>query len=236
MLNYAKIKQTLGHKRSRGLESKMSKKKVHVAIVLDESGSMNKIRQEAFDGVNEQIDTIKQDKDKKVRASFVKFATKVKSPVFWNVKRKQLNHIVEEDYTPSGWTAMLDGVGKTIEGLSKLDDGETSFLVVVISDGMENHSIEYNYRSLANLIKQKQETGRWTFTYQGANQDLSKVAEQLNIPLGNMSEWESTPEGTIAATNMRSASTKCYLSSVASGQSATTSFYGEDSLDESEDD
>jgi len=46
------------------------------------------------------------------------------------------------------------------------------------------------------MITERKTLGNWTFTYMGANQDLSVVSQNLNIDLGNMLQYSSTTLGT----------------------------------------
>ena len=170
--------------------------KTKIAIILDRSSSMISLRDEMIDAFNEQVDKIKEEaKNEPTRVSFVTFASEVDEPVFWNRGTYKLKKITKEDYDPAGLTAMYDAVGTTCSKLSELDDGETAFLVIVMSDGAENNSKKYTAKSLASTIDELQKSGRWTFTYLGANQDLSQVSESLNINLDNTVGWVTSEAG-----------------------------------------
>ena len=74
----------------------------------------------------------------------------------------------------------------TLDRLSKEEDTGASYLVIIMSDGEENSSIKVSSKELAEKIQKFQATGRWTFTYIGSNQDLSKIQQVLNIPHGTL--------------------------------------------------
>ncbi len=212
-------------------KSKKSKKvlKNHIAIVLDRSGSMGPIRAEAVAMFNEQIKAIKETtKGMDTKVSFATFSTVADKPLIFNESADKLVPLTEASYTPDGWTAMFDGVGSMIDALNKLpeaSDEDCSFLMVIISDGAENYSREYNAVSIAEKIKTLQATKRWTFSYLGANQDLSVVSQTLNIPLGNTYAFASTGIGTNAASTVNSTSTRSYMGSRAKGMTSSASFY-----------
>jgi len=67
------------------------------------------------------------------------------------------------------------------------DTDDTHYLIIIISDGEENASKEYDYDRIGSLIRRLQDTKRWTFVYIGANQDLSKLSNKMKIPSGNVS-------------------------------------------------
>lgn len=212
----------------------ISSPKTYIAFVLDKSGSMSAIRDVAVRGFNDQLDSITREASPNTFVSLVTFSTFV-TPIFFNRKVGQVEKLSFLNYKPEGWTALYDAVGYTISRLENESeyDFNTAFLVVIISDGYENRSTDYTSSSLANLIKRKQSSGRWTFAYVGANQDLSKVSELLHIPVGNTIRYDSNPIGTAAAFVNVSNSTSGYLRSRSLGVTATTSFSAPDSSGDS---
>ena len=102
-----------------------------------------------------------------------------------------------ETYLPCDSTAILDAVGIALERFATEvgDDAETRYVVVIISDGEENASRRYNYEVIASMIGVRQNTGRWTFAYVGANQDLSEVSRRMHIPRQNMVCYAPSREG-----------------------------------------
>jgi len=197
-------------------------KKHYTVIILDESGSMGSMREEAIDACNQQIRDIRKNVEGEVfteRVGLVKFSSAVERTEIWDMPIGKVRNLQKKDYKPMGMTAMLDAVGLAIDSLLKLDDindEETSVLINIISDGEENNSKEYNYQTIASKIKELQDTGRWTFTYSGANQDLSKLSEKLHIPVGNMQRWTATAKGLEESTRGRSKSYDTYFISLKS--------------------
>ncbi len=179
---------------------KNSNKKAYIYIILDESGSMDSVRDVTINGVNEQIQQIKKDyKDSDVEpiVSFVKFESTVK-PVFMHQKVSELNQITREDYKPNNMTAMYDAVGFVLNEYSAREDASkdaTSCLVIVISDGQENHSSKFNAASIAEKIQNLKKTERFTITYIGANQDLSQVSKTTGIPFLNTISFTADQKG-----------------------------------------
>jgi hypothetical protein len=217
---------------STGITKKASSKgplKTRIAIVMDCSGSMGSIRNEAIAMYNEQIKTIKRAaKGIDTKVTFVTFSTTPNKPLIFNESVEKLKPLTPEDYIPNGWTAMYDAVGQTVDAFSSLKefkDPNCSFLFIILSDGQENYSREFTADGISGRIKMLQNGGRWTFTYLGANQDLSTVSRTLNIPIGNTHTWLTTAPGAYAASVVNSTSTEAYLKGVSSGVLSSANFY-----------
>jgi uncharacterized protein YegL len=201
--------------------------KTRVAFVLDRSSSMGSCVDETIYGFNQQIDTIqKSDNAENTLVSLWTFSchNKVKE-VYVDQPVSHMQRLSKENYIPDGMTAMQDGVGDAITKLASLDDGDTAFLVLVISDGAENDSRRYDAEKLATLVKQKQDTGKWTFVYIGANQDLSKVSASTGILRGNMTNYNSSPIGTKQMYTRASAATAQYLCARDAGETSVMDYW-----------
>lgn len=208
-----------------------SELKTRVAIILDRSSSMDSIRGETISAFNEQVDAIRKGSEEMdTRVSLVTFATGVDDPVIWNKPVDSLKKLTKADYQPNGMTSMYDAVGLTIDKLRALPEAEdknTSFLVVIISDGFENNSKEYNSELISSRVKKLQDSERWTFTYLGANQDLAQVAKDTGIHLDNMMTFEANSAGVLRASAINSDATSTYFSARAIGATATAGFYSD---------
>jgi uncharacterized protein YegL len=149
----------------------------HASFVLDRSGSMQGIKSQIIGLFNEQLKSLGTE-----TMSLVTFSTTVDEPQFYS-KTKELT---ATDYNPSGWTALYDAVGRTIEMMEKIPvtpDQDVAYLVIIFTDGEDNSSKEYTTSLLARKIKELQDTKRWTFVYIGVEMDLA--TEKLNIPHKN---------------------------------------------------
>ena len=181
------------------------KKKLHFIIALDESGSMESIKNVTIDGLNENIqEHRKKSDDIDTTVTLVTFSGSD------NVKLRYLLQPIQDvemfndqSYKPDGCTAMYDGVAKallSVRSAVKDDDDLTSYLVLVVSDGYENASKEFDALKVSEIIKELQDTKRWSINYAGANQDLSIVKQTLGLgSVGNTLTYEASNLG---ATNM----------------------------------
>lgn len=175
-------------------------KKTYVGIVLDASGSMGHCMTETITGYNEQIQQIREDAEKggETSISLWTFNANVYEQ-FVDKSPKDVNELGDGDYKPGGATALYDAVGQAINTLraeTNFEDEDNSYLLLIMSDGMENASHEWNTKILSSTLKTLQDNGRWTITYMGSNQDLTKVAQQLNLNKGNVINYTGTTDGT----------------------------------------
>ena len=179
----------------------------HYILVLDESGSMQGVRETTLSGLNEQLQTIKKlDKDfpdQEYFVSIVKFSTGV-TVLMDNVAAKDVKQLTLSDYYPDGGTALYDAIGHSIHNLNKriqakTKSGEASALVVILTDGEENSSKEYKSSQIKELITEFEKTAMWTFTFIGANQDAILAADRMGISRGNTANYSSSVNGTSLA-------------------------------------
>lgn len=177
------------------------KRKVeHVAIILDKSGSMESIKNPTLTGINEQIQTLR--KNSNGIETFVTL-TNFNDGVEFKYFDKPINEVQEltkEDYIPNGLTAMLDAVGLTINRLKNdIDENndDVSYLLIIVSDGMENASKEYTFDQVKKLIDECNNDNKWTVTYMGANQDLFDLSNNLGISTSNITMFSTANENDV---------------------------------------
>ena len=195
---------------------------------------MDVCRKETIAEFNEQVEAIckeakKTDAWDSTFVSLVLFNDEIEVVKFAE-SLSNLKKMRRRDYVPESTTAMLDAVGETLLlfARSAADSPETSYLIVIISDGLENASRSFTYGRLAEMIQKRQMTERWTFTYMGANQDLSDLSKRLAIPEGNMARYTSTGEGTARSMMGLSDSVIKHMDAVSLGRTSSSSFFGKE--------
>lgn len=208
-----------------------TKLKTRIAIILDRSGSMGSIRKEAVDVFNEQIKTIRaKSKGMDTRVTLTTFSTVADDPKIFNESASSLKPLRYHDYVCEGMTAMYDAVGTTIDRLMALPeytDPECSFLVIVISDGEENNSKLFTVNQIAEKIQLVQATKRWTVSYMGANQDLAKISQQLNISIGNTAQWTTSQAGMRGMSASNTSALDTYMNVRSTGVGQVSGFYSD---------
>ena len=187
------------------------KTKIFNLIIIDESGSMQSIKKEAIDSVNETIQTIrsaqKKHEEQEHYVSLVTFNDDVKT-VYECVPVNEVNELTANRYQPSCCTALYDAMGMSLNALRKKIAEDDKVLVTVVTDGYENASKEYNDKAIKLLVDELKAKG-WVFAYIGANQDVEAVAATISIT--NVMNFESTNEGTkLMSRIMGNARTRLY--------------------------
>lgn len=170
--------------------------KIFNLIIIDESGSMQSIKREAIDSVNETIQTIRsaQNKhdDQEHYVSLITFNDDVKT-VYKCVPVNEVRELTAETYCPECCTALYDAMGISLNALRpKVGEGD-KVLVTVVTDGYENASKEYSGKAIKALVDELKAKG-WVFAYIGANQDVEAVAATISIT--NVMNFEATSAGT----------------------------------------
>ena len=125
-------------------------------IVLDESGSMEVIKQQAIMGVNETVQTIKsaqkEYEDQEHIVSLVTFNSRAVKTVYDKVQAENVAELTEADYCPNCGTPLYDAMGQALNDLRQYVADKDKVLVTIITDGYENASKspdpsrDYEYR------------------------------------------------------------------------------------------
>lgn len=175
---------------------KPMKTRIFNLIIIDESGSMQSIKKEAIDSVNETIQTIrsaqKKHEGQEHYVSLVTFNDDVKS-IYECVPVDEVKELNTETYKPDCCTALYDAMGISLNALRKKVAEDDKVLVTVVTDGYENTSKEYSGKAIKALVDEFKAKG-WVFAYIGANQDVEAVAATISIT--NVMNFEATSEGT----------------------------------------
>ncbi len=160
-------------------------KKVFNLIVVDESGSMSIIRKQAFEGLNETLETVKKmqetNPDMEQRITLMTFDSSHKNFIYDNKSAREADKLSWNQYNPGGCTPLYDAIGLGISKVNALAGKDDEVLVTIITDGEENSSIEYSLEMIKNLIEKLKEQN-WVFTLIGTdNLDVESMAQQMSI-------------------------------------------------------
>lgn len=160
----------------------MNSELTDITLVVDRSGSMQNIREDAEGGVNAFIE--KQAKEPgEALLTLVQFDTEYD----FVHKGVAIKEVPTYQLVPRGRTALLDAVGRAInetgERLSKIDEQDRPGLVifVVMTDGLENSSHEFSKDQIRQMVEHQQTQFNWHFTFLGANQDAFAEAGGMGV-------------------------------------------------------
>ena len=191
-------------------------KRVFNLIIVDESGSMSIIRDQAFAGMNETIETIitmqSEHKDIEQRVSLITFDSGHFKVHFDNVTADRAHRLDYASYNPCGATPLYDAIGKGISRVNAFATPEDNVLVTIITDGLENCSTEYNLRMVKNLIG-KLKKQNWTFAFIGTD-DLNVEGIAHDMGIMDTLRFHKTVEGTRRMFNDVSACRRRYMGRV----------------------
>jgi len=149
-------------------------------FVVDASGSMHPQRHTVISGFNEQISTMKIEEQRdnvKYLVSLTLFEENVKF-VYKDLPLVKVPRLTEEMYECGGWTALYDGIGRTIDTARQ---GETDTIVTIMTDGKENRSKTWKKAGVKAVIDIRQRENKWGFVYFGANQNAWEEAANVGI-------------------------------------------------------
>lgn len=186
-----------------------------IAVVLDESGSMNVCRNETIVGFNEFVQGQKAADAGDAFLTLVKFNAPHIKTVFADRPLNEVPKLDHSNYSPSGGTNLLDAIGHTIETVNEALEqrkkkDRPGVIVLIMTDGEENSSRKYNNEQIKAMVKAA-EKADWSFVFLGANIDAFSVGatfgmnhlNSVNYSTANMSATMSATS--ILTANMRSA-------------------------------
>ncbi len=160
-------------------------KRVFNLIIVDESGSMSVIRKQAFSGMNETLQTVRQmQKQYPATEQYVTLVTFDSEHMKWhydNTPASQTKNLDWKAYNPCAATPLYDAMGKSISKVNaQVEDGD-NILVTVITDGEENSSEEWTLKMIRTMVE-KLKKQNWTFTLIGTdNLDVETMAHNFAI-------------------------------------------------------
>ena len=146
----------------------------HIYVILDKSGSMNKILEATIDGYNEFLN-----EQKKVypesKWHLITFHSEVDKCISNTIEN--IEGLTMETYKPDGLTCLYDAIGYMYE-LSSETPGE--HICIVITDGHDNASQNYSRQHIQQFISERK-SENWKFIFCGATSDYIIEGKQLGF-------------------------------------------------------
>ncbi|HRI85169.1 MAG TPA: VWA domain-containing protein [Ignavibacteria bacterium] len=164
----------------------MESKKIYNLIILDESGSMESIKNVIVSGLNEVIQNVKNSGKEFPNldqfVTFISFNSVGVKKICDKSEIKKMSVIDEKNYSPNAATPLFDAMGNSITELKYFlqDKNNYNVLVTILTDGLENASKEFSGSQIKKLIEELKENN-WTFTYIGTDHDVDKIADSISI-------------------------------------------------------
>ena len=164
-------------------------KKLDVVFILDKSGSMANQVENTISSFNEYLEKEKKNKYQ-TNITTVLFSDKYKI-LHDREDIKKVNKITNKDYYVEGCTALYDALGNTIHSIETKDTDKVLF--IIITDGYENASKEYNNNDIKKLIKKHDD---YEFIYIGADIDSYAAGNSIGICNDNIASFKKDRKGT----------------------------------------
>ena len=180
---------------------KKNQEKMELIFILDKSGSMGGLESDTIGGFNSMLEKQKKAKNRNTYVTTVLFDNEYKL-LYSHTSISEVKPLTEKEYSPGGTTALLDAIGRTISQVKSEQarlsskDKAKKVLFVIITDGMENASKEYNLTTVRRLIEAQNKNEKWEFIFLGANIDSIWTAENLGIKKSRAVQYKSDSIGT----------------------------------------
>lgn len=174
-----------------------------ITIVLDRSGSMQSVRDDTIGGFNRFLSD-QQVAPGSANITLNQFDHEFET-VLNGVEIKSARPLDGQTFVPRGNTALFDAIGRSINETGKRieampeSDRPEKVVFVIVTDGEENHSREFNKSKVMEMIQHQREKYQWEFVFLGANQDAIAAAGGIGISASNAMTYAHNSVGTCAA-------------------------------------
>ena len=198
--------------------------KTYYHLILDQSGSMSSCVNETISGFNEQLQMIRDMQrvhtNQQILVSLTTFNHFVHHPVNCS-NPDQVQPLNKQTYVPDGTTALYDAIGESVMSLKaqaghEFEKDQASAVIIILTDGYENASRLFSIKNVRNLIRELEDTGKWTFSFLGADMAAINHAENLNIRRENAASYSKVDSD--KAFNAMSNSIDMYMSEKSAGK------------------
>lgn len=171
----------------------MAKKRVYAHIILDRSGSMGGTENSTIKAINDYVDGVAKDAEISSRVSLTLFDTEGIDLIANNVRGREFKPLDRDTYKPRASTPLYDAIGQTVLKIDEQTrrDGE-NVVLVILTDGMENASRQFNKAKIDAMLKDRQEKKNWLVIYLGAEHDAFAQAGSIGAMVANTVEFDKS--------------------------------------------
>jgi len=185
-----------------------------IVCILDRSGSMGSICNDAIGGFNSFL---KEQKELPGKATFTLILFDHEYEVKCNgIDIKEVTPLNNRTYVPRGSTALYDAIGRAIcnaeSRIDKCNPKKSRVLVSILTDGEENSSKEYDKCKILSMIQKCRDKYGWEFIYLSASPSAFSDAEKIGIRVGRVMQFSHTGSGIRGMTASYGCSASSYRS------------------------
>jgi hypothetical protein len=174
-----------------------------ITMILDRSGSMGSVVVETIEGFNRLVEQHRR-LPGRATLTLVQFDDQ-SEVVYEGVDLRDVPPLDYDVYRPRGATALLDAIGTGIRLAStrllacRSDERPRHVVFVILTDGLENASTEFDRKLVFDMIRHQRERNYWQFVFLGANQDAIAEARGIGIPAHAARGFHTRGGGTLEA-------------------------------------
>ncbi|MBR4986364.1 MAG: VWA domain-containing protein [Proteobacteria bacterium] len=170
-----------------------------LVFILDRSGSMYGCEAQTIQGYNRILTEQKRNPEHAL-VTTVLFDDQIEI-VHDRRPINRVEKLTNKTYFTRGSTALYDAVGKTIQSLVYVYKNTPEakqphkVIFVIITDGYENASCEFDVREVSDMIKLERDVYHWDFMFLGANIDSAQCAENIGIDRNCAADFDTDGDG-----------------------------------------
>ncbi|MCH2137893.1 MAG: VWA domain-containing protein [Phycisphaerales bacterium] len=154
----------------------MEDTRTELVMILDQSGSMARMRDVVVTSHNDFLSQQKQ-QEGELTFSRVWFNSLIFNEATNGRALDEARRLRRHEFCPGGATALLDAIGLTIEARPEAHD----VIVVVITDGLENASRRFTHEQIASMIRSCEEERGWEFVFLAAGLEVAEQAVRMGL-------------------------------------------------------
>ena len=173
--------------------------KTEIVCIIDRSGSMQSIKDDAIGGFNAFLETQKAEEGE-ATLTMVLFDDEMLTP-YDGVDLQSVEPLTDQTFVPRGGTALYDAICKTIDRVGKrlaaMSDADRpdQVLVTILTDGEENTSKLHTHAHVRSRIEHQTNVYKWEFMFLAANMDAESVAQTFSIDASKAYSFAASAAG-----------------------------------------
>ncbi|MCK9593784.1 MAG: VWA domain-containing protein [Methanoregula sp.] len=171
-------------------EPKVDSEVTEIVCIVDRSGSMGMIKDDAIGGFNQFL---KEQKEQPGEATMTIVLFDNQYEFYCSGKPvKDVEPFNEHTYVPRGCTALNDAIGKAINELDSRNPKKA--IIMILTDGHENSSIEFTKQQIKQLIATAEGKG-YAVIYLSADANCFDEGKSYGIGVNNITSFTQDTKG-----------------------------------------
>lgn len=189
-------------------------KYIKIINIIDKSGSMSSMLDAAINGFNSFLEEQKSVEGKAL-VSTIMFSNHY-NVLYENMDIQNCLYFNKDNYKPGGGTSLYDTLVNVLDGEidrlgnMSIEERPEKTLCVILTDGEENSSTQFDQEDVKRMITEMREDFKWEFIFLAANEEASLTAINIGISKGNSYSFTNSSTGLHDAYTNISQATKVY--------------------------